>query len=328
MPGEKVEHAAPFASRMAGAATRTGTVAVAFKDNSAELKLIDIALIDPDPAHPRRHCDEVSLKGLANSIQSKGLIQPVLVQPADVAGRYRLIVGERRWRAAQLAGETQVPALVRACAADECLEIQVFENLGLGLRVPLEPREMAGAIQNIAERFASREAAAEHFGRNPTWLNQATAAANLSPKVTALLDSGKIASTSTAIQLERLAQKNIAKAETLIDQVEQLPEGEKLSKTVVDRALSEEGLRRGKKKPLADEATAPVAPTPVAVAPVPTAAALSTTAAPGLSSRRVNPSKIRLVAEILGLADGDEDEVLSRLVDEFLAMKGDAGPAF
>lgn len=305
---------------------------MAFKDNSAEFKLIDIALIEPDPAHPRRHCDEVGLKGLANSIQSKGLIHPVLVRPADANGRYRLIVGERRWRAAQLAGETQLPALVRACDGDEALEIQVFENLGLGLRAPLEPREMAGAIQTIAERFESREAAAEHFGRNPTWLNQATAAANLSPKVTALLDSGKIASTSTAIQLERLAQKNVAKADTLIDQVEQLPEGEKLSKTVVDRALSEEGLRRGKKKPVVEEAEAPVVTTPAwetPAAPVeaPTATPVAAPTPPAAASRRVHPSKIRLVAEILGLADGDEEEVLSRLVDEFLAMQGDAGPA-
>lgn len=305
---------------------------MAFKDNSAEFKLIDIAMIEPDPAHPRRHCDEVGLKGLANSIQSKGLIHPVLVRPADAAGRYRLIVGERRWRAAQLAGETQLPALVRACDGDEALEIQVFENLGLGLRAPLEPREMAGAIQTIAERFESREAAAEHFGRNPTWLNQATAAANLSPKVTALLDSGKIASTSTAIQLERLAQKNVAKAETLIDQVEQLPEGEKLSKTVVDRALSEEGLRRGKKKPVVEEAEAPVVTTPAwetpaAPAAAPVAAPAEVATPPAAVSRRVNPSKIRLVAEILGLADGDEEEVISRLVDEFLAMQGDAGSA-
>lgn len=305
---------------------------MAFKDNSAELKLIDIALIEPDPAHPRRHCDEVGLKGLANSIQSKGLIHPVLVRPADAAGRYRLIVGERRWRAAQLAGETQLPALVRACDGDEALEIQVFENLGLGLRAPLEPREMAGAIQTIAERFESREAAAEHFGRNPTWLNQATAAANLSPKVTALLDSGKIASTSTAIQLERLAQKNVAKADTLIDQVEQLPEGEKLSKTVVDRALSEEGLRRGKKKSVAEEAEAPVVTTPAWETPTAPAAASAAAPAevatpPAAASRRVHPSKIRLVAEILGLADGDEEEVLSRLVDEFLAMQGDAASA-
>lgn len=310
-------------------------MAAAFKESSSELKLIDIAQIEPDPAQPRKHSEEASLKGLVNSIRNKGLIHPVLVQPADATGRYRLIVGERRWRAAQLAGETQIPALIRACPADECLEIQIFENLGLGLRAPLEPRDMAAAIQHVAERFDSKEAAAEHFGRNPTWLNQATAAANLSPKVTALLDSGKISSTSTALQLERLAQKNVARAETLIDQAEHLPEGEKLSKTQLDSVLCEEGMiRRGKKKTVSETEVSsgitppPAAPSPTDVAPATPAVAASPAASPAATGRRVNPGKIRQVAHILGLADGDEDEVLARLVDEFLAMQGEAGPAF
>lgn len=71
-----------------------------FKDNPIQFQRLDIALIVPDPAHPRQHSDDATLKGLVNAIQKKGLIHPVLVQPADGAGRYRLIVGERRWRAA------------------------------------------------------------------------------------------------------------------------------------------------------------------------------------------------------------------------------------
>jgi ParB family chromosome partitioning protein len=300
---------------------------VTFKETHPEFKLLDIARIEPDPAHPRKHCDEAGLKGLANSIKSKGLIHPLVVQPADGHGQHRLIVGERRWRAAQLAGETQVPVLVRACGGDEALEIQVFENLGLGLRTPLEPRDMASAIQTIAERFASREAAADHFGRNATWLNQATAAANLSPKVTALLDAGKISSTSTAIQLEKLAQKNEARAEMLIDQIEQLPEGEKLSKTTIDTALAEEGVRRSKKKTAPGEEKSDIEPALPVAGMAPPGLPQSASVAP-LGERRVNSGKIRMVAEILGLTEGDEDEILARLVDEFLARQGEAGPAF
>ena len=92
--------------------------------------------------------------------------------PPTPPGRHVLIVGERRWRAAVLAGEKTVPALIRQCDPDEALEIQVFENLGLGMRVALEPRDMANAIQSIADRFETRDAAAEHFGRNASWLNQ------------------------------------------------------------------------------------------------------------------------------------------------------------
>ncbi|WP_416242859.1 ParB/RepB/Spo0J family partition protein [Azospira sp. APE16] len=311
---------------------------MAFKDNPAEFRIIDIALIEPGPDHVRQHFDEASLKGLANSIGRKGLIHPLVVQPADGAGRHALVVGERRRRAALLAGETAVPVLVRACSPEEVLEVQVFENLGLGVRAALDPRDMANAIQTIAERFESKDAAAEHFGRTATWLAQATAAANLSPQVSALLESGKISSTSTAIQLEKLAQKNEAKAETLIGQIAQLPEGEKLPKQVVEKVLVEEGLRRGKKPDTPPQAAPDMVPSPAAAqaaspspataevppweeAPV-APAAPAMPAAPATERRRVNPGKVKMVAEILGLEAEDEEAVLARLIDEFLALKG------
>ncbi len=300
-----------------------------FKENPLHFQLLDVMSIEPDPDQARQHIDEASLKGLVNSIQMKGLIHPLLVQPANASGKHVLIVGERRWRAAVMAGEKTVPALIRRCDPEEVLEIQVFENFGLGMRAPLEPRDMANAIQKIAERFETRDAAAEHFGRNSSWLNQATAAANLSAKVTALLDSGKISSTGAAVQLEKLAQKNEIKAETLIEQIEQLPEGKKLSKKAVDNVLSEEGGRRKKSDESKEEATADssavanasVAARDSAAADIPPWEDLPSATVSG--QRRVNPSKVEMVARILGLADSNEDEILDRLIDEFLALKGE-----
>lgn len=285
---------------------------MSFKENVVQFQMIDVALIEPNPASPRQHIDETSLKNLANSIHKKGLIHPVVVQPANGAGRHTLIVGERRWRAAVMAGEKTVPALIRPCDPTEALEIQVSENMGLGLRAPLEPRDMANAVQAISERFDTREAAAEYFGGTPNWLKQATAAAaaNLSPKITALLDAGKIASTGAAVQLEKLAQKNEAKAESLISRIEQLPEGEKLAKKAVERVLTEEGIRRAKR----EEAVAKAPPAQEATPPW-------EDAAPARS--RINPGKVKMVADILGVADGDEEEILARLIDEFLALKGE-----
>lgn len=297
-----------------------------FKENVPKFQMIDVTLIEPDPANPRQHIDETSLKNLAHSIQKKGLIHPLVVQPANAAGRHTLIVGERRWRAAVMAGEKTVPALIRPCDPTEALEIQVSENMGLGLRTALEPRDMANAIQTIAERFDTREAAAEYFGGTPTWLRQATAAAaaNLSPKITALLDSGKISSAGAAVQLEKLAQKNEAKAESLISQIKQLPEGEKLAKRTVERALSEEGGRRMKREALGSEGVP--APAPTVTAQNPAAGTVPWDDAAPVSGRsRINPGKVKMVADILGLADGDEEEVLARLIDEFLALKGDGG---
>jgi len=290
-----------------------------FKDSASQFQIVELSLIEADARHARQNIDESSLKGLVNSIRNIGVIHPIVVRPASSAGRYTVIVGERRRQAAILAGETTVPVVIRACAPDELLEVQVFENIGLGVRSALEPRDMANAIQAIAERFATPEEAATYFGRPPTWLNQATAAANLSEKVAALLDSGKISSTSAAVQLEKLAKKNEARADSLIDQIEQLPEGEKVSKKVVDNALAAESGRRKKH----EEATVTVEP----ASPVPAdnAAGLlpweEAPATPAVTRSRVNPGKVRRVAELLGLNEGDEEEILVRLIDEFLAMK-------
>ena len=296
-----------------------------FKDSASQFQLVELSMIDADAGHARQNIDESSLKGLANSIRKMGLIHPLVVRPADAAGRYTVIVGERRRQAALLAGETAVPVLIRACAADELLEVQVFENIGLGVRSALEPRDMANAIQAIAERFATPEEAAKHFDRPPTWLNQATAAAKLSEKVTALLDSGKIASTGTAVQLEKLARKNEAKADSLIDQIEQLPEGEKVSKKLVDHALSAESGRRKKHEEPAAMAEPAISAAPANPQPANNAAGLlpweEAPTVPAAARSRVNPGKVRRVAELLGLSEGDEEEILVRLIDEFLAMK-------
>ena len=300
-----------------------------FKDSSLQFQIVDITTLKPDAKHARQNISEDNLKGLINSIEKIGVIQPIVVRPADAAGNYTVIAGERRRQAAIAAGEKTIPVVIRACAPDEMLKVQVFENIGLGVRSALEPRDMANAIQTISEHFATLEEAAQYFGRAPTWLSQATAAANLSEKVSALLDSGKISSTGTAVQLEKLAKKNEAKAESLIDQIEQLPEGEKVSKKVVDNALSEATGRR-KKTEEAAPASEPAmngattsAQGPAAVTVLPWEDAPSTpVAAPSPATRsKVSPGKVKLVAELLGLNEEDEEEILVRLIDEFLAMK-------
>lgn len=285
---------------------------MAFKDTTPVFQMIDVNLLDPHPDHPRRHIDEAALDTLATSIRRKGIIHPLVVQPADAAGRHVVIVGERRRRAAILAGEKYVPALIRACEADELMTIQIFENMGGGLRVPLESRDSSRAIQRIADTFEHKNEAAEAFGRKATWLTQATAAANLSPKVNTLLDAGKISSTGAAVRLEKLAQKNAVKAERLIAQVEQMPEGQKLSRQVVDGVLLEEtGRSRKKVAPPAPEAES-IPRDVVQINP---------------ARRRISASKVKMVAEILGLTNQNEEDVFVRLIDEFLAMKGEA-PTF
>jgi ParB family chromosome partitioning protein len=296
-------------------------VFMAFKEAQSQFLMIDVTLIEPDRASPRQRIDDTALKSLANSIRKMGVIHPLLLQPANAAGMHTLIVGERRWRAAVLAGEKFVPALIRLCAATEVLDVQVSENMGFGVRAALEPREMANAIQTISERFVSREAAAEHFGGTHAWLKQATAGAkaNLSPKVSALLDSGKIASAGTAIQLEKLSQKNAVAAESLMAQVAQLPEGEKLTKRVVDRALAEVAGRRKMQPEITSE--------PEAIA-VEVLLAEAQPDYPSSNQSGISADKVKRVARILGLPDGDEAAVMTRLIDEFLASQESWNPPF
>ena len=311
-----------------------------------EFQTLNLSAIDPDPQHVRTKLTDGALNGLINAIQQVGLIQPILVRPGELPGRYVVVAGERRRQAALAAGAETIPALIRACSVEDRLAIQIFENLGQGVRSALEPRDMAQAIQRLSERFESADDAARYFGRAPTWVNQATAAARLSEPVVALLDAGKISSASTAIQLEKLVQKDEASAQALIKQIEQLPEGEKLSKKALDRATGK--TRAPASAPLADhehpasmlaEPTAPQAPastapnssalessspqanhTVTAAAPTFTEAPASTTprrteAAPDLAKRQQ-------VAALLGIEEDDEATLMARLIDEFLALKG------
>ncbi|CAN5729873.1 ParB/RepB/Spo0J family partition protein [soil metagenome] len=126
--------------------------------------LIDLAVgeIEPNPHQPRSQFDEDALASLAASIRELGVLQPVLVRPVD--GRYELIAGERRWRAARRAGLDRIPAVIRAIDDSTSLEQAVVENLH---RQDLNPLEEAGAYQQLVEDFGlTQEEIARRVGRS------------------------------------------------------------------------------------------------------------------------------------------------------------------
>ncbi|HYS27624.1 MAG TPA: ParB/RepB/Spo0J family partition protein [Vicinamibacterales bacterium] len=113
---------------------------------------IDIDLIAPNERQPRAHVDDAGLEELARSIREHGVIQPILVQ--RIGGLYRIIAGERRWRAAQRAGLLKVPAVVRDVPIDgdrELLQLALIENIQ---RENLNPVDEAAAYQRLADDFA------------------------------------------------------------------------------------------------------------------------------------------------------------------------------
>jgi ParB family chromosome partitioning protein len=128
-----------------------------------ELRHLPVELIAPNPRQPRKHFDESSLNALAGSLSERGVLQPVLVKP-NPGGSYELVAGERRWRAAQIAGLTEIPALVRPRDDAATLELALIENMA---REDLNPIEEARACAALVEELGlTREEVGRRVGRS------------------------------------------------------------------------------------------------------------------------------------------------------------------
>ncbi|MBZ5527455.1 MAG: ParB/RepB/Spo0J family partition protein, partial [Acidobacteriia bacterium] len=124
-------------------------------------RMIDTDLIDPSPFQPRTHFREDALEELTRSIRASGIIQPLVVRP--VGGRFQLIAGERRWRAAQRASMAKVPAILRDVADEQALEMTLVENIQ---REDLNPVEEARAFVRLMDDFdLTQEAVSERTGK-------------------------------------------------------------------------------------------------------------------------------------------------------------------
>jgi ParB family transcriptional regulator, chromosome partitioning protein len=148
--------------------------------SGAYLEEIPVSAIVPNPRQPRQVFDEDSLAELAASIEAVGLLQPVVVRRA-AAGQFELIMGERRWRACQLAGIDVIPAIVRDTADDDMLRDALMENLH---REQLNPLEEAAAYQQLLDDFsATHEELARRIGRSRPHISNTIRLLNLPPAV-------------------------------------------------------------------------------------------------------------------------------------------------
>ncbi|MDR2895369.1 MAG: ParB/RepB/Spo0J family partition protein [Propionibacteriaceae bacterium] len=118
-------------------------------DSEPQYREIKLAMISPNPQQPRQVFDPEQLDELAASIKEVGLLQPIVVRPVD-GGRFELIMGERRWRASQMAGLDTVPAIIRATEQVDLLRDALLENIH---RVQLNPLEEAAAYQQLMTDF-------------------------------------------------------------------------------------------------------------------------------------------------------------------------------
>src|SRR5690242_3962613 len=151
-------------------------------------QLIDIDLIEPSPYQPRTHFREEALAELAQSIQASGIIQPLVLR--RVGGRYELLAGERRWRAAQRAGLSRVPAVIREVSDEVALEITLVENIQ---REDLNPIEEARAYERLMNEFhLTQEEVAAKTGKDRATIGNATRLLRLEKQILELIEDGRL----------------------------------------------------------------------------------------------------------------------------------------
>lgn len=157
------------------------------KDGEAVVRL-SIDSIDPNANQPRKRFRQDALEQLAASIRSVGVLQPILVHRN--AGRYTIIAGERRWRAARMAGLSEIPAIVRDMETTMRYEAALIENLQ---RDDLNPVEEAMAVRGLMEQCGyTQEAVAERIGRSRPAVANLLRLLNLPEEVLSLLEEGKL----------------------------------------------------------------------------------------------------------------------------------------
>ena len=164
------------------------TTAAAAAAPAEGLFQIDIDLIDPSPYQPRTRFREEALDELARSIRSSGIVQPLVLR--RIANRFQLIAGERRWRAAQRAGLSRVPVVLRDVPEEMALEMTLVENLQ---REDLNPIEQAHAFQRLIDEFhLTQEQVAERTGKDRATIANAVRLLKLEEPIQSLLEEGRL----------------------------------------------------------------------------------------------------------------------------------------
>jgi ParB family transcriptional regulator, chromosome partitioning protein len=154
-----------------------------------ELRELPVELVRPNPAQPRKRFDDEALQGLAGSLAERGVVQPILVRPV-AGGTFEIVAGERRWRAAQLAGLERIPAVVRDHDDAASLEVALVENMA---REDLNPVEEARAVAALVEELGlSREAVGKKVGRSRVAISNLLRILDLPDEALALLESGRL----------------------------------------------------------------------------------------------------------------------------------------
>lgn len=198
-------------------------------DNSTgsadSLQTLNVSLLQPGKYQPRTQMDQGALDQLADSIRSQGVMQPILVRRLS-GGRYEIIAGERRWRAAQLAGLNEVPVLVREVADEAALAMSLIENIQ---RENLNPLEEAKGIQRLISEFEmTHQTAAQAVGRSRSAVTNLLRLLDLAPPVQDMLMSNQLDMGHARALLPLVTPKQMELARHVVDKQLSVRETERL----------------------------------------------------------------------------------------------------
>ena len=159
-------------------------------DAAAGVTTLPLRETASDPDQPRKRFDEAALAELAASIQENGLLQPIAVRPKPLGAGYLIIAGERRWRAARLAGLDEVPALIKDVTDEQAAALALIENLQ---REDLDPIEVAEGCRQLIEKYGlTQETAAKRLGKSRSAVTNSLRLLNLPDDVRAKVSDGSL----------------------------------------------------------------------------------------------------------------------------------------
>lgn len=205
-----------------------------------QLKELPVDLIQRGKYQPRTHMDESALQDLADSIKTQGIIQPVVVRKIE-SGNYEIIAGERRWRAAQMAGLHKVPVVIRDIPDEAAVVVALIENIQ---RENLNPVEEAAGLQRLIDEFGlTHQQIAETIGRSRTAVTNLIRLLGLQPKHKELLEQGKIDMGHARAMLPLEEEKQTELANAVVQKGLSVRQAEAMAKKL------QEGKQRKKKKP-------------------------------------------------------------------------------
>ncbi len=196
---------------LGGASLSGGNREESSDGQTGNLSSLPVDVIERGRYQPRRDFNPESLQELADSIAAQGVVQPIVVRPIEAAGRYEIIAGERRWRAAQLAGLDQIPVVVRDVPDQTAMAMGLIENIQ---RDDLNPLEEAAALHRLLHEFElTHQQIAQAVGKSRTTVTNLLRLLDLNPDVKAYIDQHKLemGHARTLLGLKDQAQSDAAK---------------------------------------------------------------------------------------------------------------------